>query len=421
MGDRMMVEGRIGSMKSLVGIIVARSSAALGLLAVLLWCAPALAQPLGVQDRANAASQMILLGVSQGINSLPPTSGQSFSYEYDPQLDTYVASGKLGPAVFRSPRTIGPGKFSVRGAASFFELYKNLGTIPYRITGFPDEPELFTRLGLEVDAKVGLFNLAAGYGVIEGLEIGLNVPITVVDASAQNIAAFIGDSDVFAAARSIAELDAAILRGDATLRAEPFSSFPNTQFNEGTSVGLGQIGLSTKYALLRYEGFELSPALELLMPSPSEDEFAGPEELSVVPRILTSFQFLSELTGYADLGYNYTVDLQELSGFIWNAGLSATPDPRFVFDVGVGGTYYAEGIEWTPGAFVQPPGAIVDVPLTLQAVGDNTLGQNYVDFLFGLKLQVTESSVLNGAVRVPVNDEGFRPFVAGTLAYEVYF
>lgn len=121
-----------------------------------LWVGPAHAQPLGVQDRADAASRMILLGVAQGINSLPPASAQSFSYEYDAQLDTFVPSAQLGPAVFRSPRAIGPGQLSLRVASSYFELYGDMGTIPYRVTGFPGEPELFTRLGLEVGAKVGL-------------------------------------------------------------------------------------------------------------------------------------------------------------------------------------------------------------------------------------------------------------------------
>src|SRR5690606_9914243 len=118
-----------------------------------------------------------------------------------------------------------------------------------------------------------------------------------------------------------------------------FRAFPNARFNEGTSVGLGQVGLGAKYALFSYGGFELSPAFDLLLPSPSEDEFAGPDSVSLVPRALASFQFIPELTGYADAGYNYTVEFQELSGLLWSAGVSASPLERFVLDVGVGGTY----------------------------------------------------------------------------------
>jgi len=57
-----------------------------------LWPGLLLAQspnPFGVQDRADAVSRLIVLGVQQGISSLPPTSGQPLAYKSAPQLDTY--------------------------------------------------------------------------------------------------------------------------------------------------------------------------------------------------------------------------------------------------------------------------------------------------------------------------------------------
>ena len=66
-------------------------------LAVLATGEQARAQAFGFQQRADAASLMILLGVSQGIETLPPSSGQAFLYQYDPTLDTYVASKRPGP------------------------------------------------------------------------------------------------------------------------------------------------------------------------------------------------------------------------------------------------------------------------------------------------------------------------------------
>src|SRR5579862_5121466 len=73
----------------------------------------------GGQSRADAASEMIVLGVQQGISSLPPTSGQAFTYDYNAELGTFVASEQLGPTVLRSPQTIGANRFSVRVAASY--------------------------------------------------------------------------------------------------------------------------------------------------------------------------------------------------------------------------------------------------------------------------------------------------------------
>src|SRR6185369_14758681 len=84
--------------------VIRAAAAALACMALL---APASARAqsnaaFGVQQRADAAQQMILLGVSQGVSSLPPTSGQSFVYEFDEALDTYKATGLLGPTAYRS-------------------------------------------------------------------------------------------------------------------------------------------------------------------------------------------------------------------------------------------------------------------------------------------------------------------------------
>src|SRR5215831_9102494 len=94
---------------------------------------PARAQSqFGGQARADAAASAIVLAVQQGISSLPPTSGQSFTYEFDPKLDAYTASPALGPTVLRSPQTVGAGKLSFRGAATYFAIDQTLGPILYR-------------------------------------------------------------------------------------------------------------------------------------------------------------------------------------------------------------------------------------------------------------------------------------------------
>src|SRR5262249_29256108 len=64
---------------------------------------------LGGQTRAGAAVLPIVLAVRQGISSLPPTSGQSFIYEFDLNLGAPVRSERLGPISLRTPETIGSG------------------------------------------------------------------------------------------------------------------------------------------------------------------------------------------------------------------------------------------------------------------------------------------------------------------------
>lgn len=76
----------------------------------------------GGQDRADAVSKLIVLGVQQAISSLPPTSGQSFAYHFDPKIGAFSPDELLGPIVFRSTDTLGAGNLNLRFGISYFSL-----------------------------------------------------------------------------------------------------------------------------------------------------------------------------------------------------------------------------------------------------------------------------------------------------------
>jgi hypothetical protein len=378
----------------------------------------------GVQQRADAAQQMILLGVSQGVSSLPPTSGQSFVYEYDDALDTYKATGLLGPTAYRSPLTIGKGRMSLRVAASYFELSNTQAPIDYQVNGL--ERPLYTKFGLKTDAKVGLFNVAYSYGPLEWLELSVNFPITIVDARAKSsfvtlasaAGAPIGDAPV-AAATSLEALDRNLDDGTLIVREGTVNQL-GANFNEGTAAGLGRVSLAGKAQFLQSEYVDMAFSMEIFLPSPSEDEYAGTNSAAFLPRLITAFNVAQGAKLHVDAGYDKDTEFSELSRFVWNTGASYAL-PGFTVDAGVGGSKFNRGIEWTPSTFTQPPGQEIDVPLEFQSLGDNTLGDNYVDFLFGVKGQVLDNAVISGAVNVPINNDGIRPAAVGTVAFEMYF
>jgi hypothetical protein len=379
---------------------------------------------LGVQARADAARQAIILGVSQAISSLPPTTGQSFVYEYDPQIDTYRATGLLGPTAYRSPLTIGKGKMSVRVAGSYFALSNTQNPIDYEVTGLANP--LFTKFGFQVDAKVGLFNLSCSYGVLHWLELSLEVPITIVDARAQSSFVTLAsaasepiDNAPVAAAASVEALDRNLADGRLIVREGTVNQL-GANFNEGTSAGLGRIGIGGKAHFLRSKYVDMALSTEIFLPSPSEDDFSGPASGAFLPRLITAVNATDEAKLHVDVGYEYDTEFAELRRLVWNTGASYG-FPGATIDAGVGGSSYAEGIEWTPSSFVQPPGREVPVPLQFTALGDNTLGTDYVDFLFGAKLQLAPTALLSGSVNVPINDAGIRPVAVGTVALEIYF
>jgi len=397
------------------------------------------ANPFGVQDRANAAQRMIVLGVQQGISSLPPTQGQSFTFDFNSELGTYTTSERLGPTSFRSPQTVGKGKLSLRLAVSYFDLADTLLSTTYKVTGltYPDPPGYCTQFGLRADSRVGLINLAANYGISNRLEIDVNLPVVVSDTSASEI--HFARPDAPTLVQPVAcGANVALQRVETPFQKVDLGAGKMVAFNEGTSVGVGRISIGAKAVLYSGKWLDLAFSPEFFFPSPSEDQFAGSASAAILPRVVAQAKFANPLRLHVDAGYDYDFDHDELRRFTWNAGASlplafsipiALDDkppasPEFpvlhaLVDFGLGGSKFNQGIQWTPdrASFVDEAGS----PARIRALGSNRLGDNFVDFLGGIKIRVGDQSIVSGSVSVPVNDEGFRADAVGTLAVEYYF
>lgn len=369
---------------------------------------------------------MIVLGVQQGISSLPPTTGQSFVYEYDPAIDTYVASSRLGPISFRSPLTIGKGRFALRIATSYFELSESFGPIPYSFRDAATGATGVTEFGLSAQAHVGLINLGASYGVGDTIELSVNFPITIVSANAQQslpVLSFEADLPPqqvsVRGASSRESLRGLLDSGVFVLRKVPFVDV-GKEFNEGTSAGLGRVSLGAKWLFLARDGLRAGFSTELFLPSPNQAELAGSDSTAILPRLIGLYELSEIVRAHIDAGYDYDFEVSELSRFTWNAG-SSIALTGLTFDFGVGGSEFSTPVRWTPptaeGETV--PGAGNNLQLT--ALGDTSLGTNYIDFLGGIKIKLTDNAVLGGSVSVPLTSDGFRADAVGTIAGEIYF
>jgi hypothetical protein len=373
----------------------------------------------GRQAQADAASRAIVLAVQQGISALPPTSGQSLVYEYDPATDVFVRSERLGPTSLRAPETIGEGNFIIRSATSYFDLSTAFGPIDYRLNF--DDPTVtpnpvFAKLGTEIDAKVGVFDLSMTYGITQNIEVNFNLPIVVVDAQAGlTYTADPTDPGNLGFRKSPEQLNQAIKDGEVVLHTAPFSQL-GVSFNDGTHAGVGRISLGTKALVYFREPFSLAAACDFYFPSPSQAEFAGSDSASILPRLIGGARLAEWMRLLVDAGYDYDFDVGQLRRFVWDVGLSF-PLAVGTFDLGVGGSKYNEPIDWIPGH------ASVSVPLnfSLTALGDNQTGTNYVDFLAGAKVRLSDAFILSGAVNVPVTNAGLQPIVGGTVALEYRF
>lgn len=395
----------------------------------------------GLQGRADAASRMIVLGVQQGISSLPPTSGQAFSYRFNPEIGSFEASELLGPTSFRSTQLVGKNNFSFRFATSYFELKDDFGPISYFLepedpNTAPGFPSGFARFAMKAEAKVALFNFALNYGVIDRMELMFNLPVTRVDAEGKQSFTTRGvllntppDEAIVSGAATEEDLDILLDQPlefeDGTpnpaairYRTESFQAL-GADFNDGVSAGVGRISIGARTLLVGTDYISLLFQSELFFPSPSEDEFAGSDSWALLPRMVLQITPLEHLWLHSDVGYDHDFDTNNLRRVVWNAGASL-PFGRFSIDAGVGGSEFDEGVEWTPKTI--RGAAVGSFPATMGTrQGGAGIGSTFVDFIGGFKVKVFEKTVVGGSVNVPLNDDGFRADAVGTVAIEQYF
>ena len=170
---------------------------------------------------------------------------------------------------------------------------------------------------------------------------------------------------------------------DEALRA---NGFQGLDFDEGTNAGVGRISLGAKRLLYRENPFELALMGEFFAPSPSEAQFAGSNSAAILPRAVGSAMLTDVWRLHTDVGYDFDFDSNELRRFVWNVGASAALE-RVTLDFGFGGSKYNEGVTWTPDQAAI--GNLERVQIgTIQIDDDNQLGDNFADFLGGIKVRL---------------------------------
>jgi hypothetical protein len=389
----------------------------------------------GAQDRADAAAKLVVIAVERASASLPPTSGPSVTYEFDPASDAFRRSIRLGPTVLRSSQTIGPGSFSLQFATSYFEMAQSFRPINYLFTF--DEPQarqVVAKIGLDANAHVTLMNISATYGLGTRVELSASLPLTVVDAHAAQV--FSTRTDALSLpARKAPLTGVSVLSGDVqdavrvldaglgpggglTLRRESFRDL-GFHFDEGTDVGVGRISLGGKGVVLSTETFQAACMADLFLPSPSKSAFAGVASVAVLPRLVATLKLGDSISLHSDLGYEYDFDTPQLRRFTWRSGGSLAFE-RAAFDVGLGGSEFDAPVEWTPSV-IRGGETATSPPSTGMALEDNTVGTSVVDLLLGMKLRVTEAFIVAAGVSIPVISPAFQPDVLGTIAVEWRF
>ncbi len=370
----------------------------------------------GRADRAAGAQQLIALSVQQAISQLPPSAGQAFTFKFDPTRDTFVRSDRQGPTALLSPRTIGKGQFSARLGVSYFRLSEEFAPVFYEITPKGGTtPTLYSKFGLDMRADVTVVDLSATYGITRWLDVFLDVPIVVVDASADQT--FIGAPNA-APRRELIDLVAGDLNRQSLAER---GTFP-----EGTSAGIGRIGLGARNSFYANSFMELGAVTRFSFASPTPDDLSGSDSYAIFPRVVGEFFTEAPVQLYADAGYEYDFSFSELSRFAWDVGASMAFS-RGSVDLGFGGSIYDSPIRWTPDTASGDPfdggpnGAFGQgIDMTLDTPGQNEVDNDIVNLLLGGRFELTEQVLISASVTIALTNNGVRPGAVGTLGLEFY-
>lgn len=393
----------------------------------------AFAQDLGAAALAAGGSATVVQVVQQAINILPPALSQATYYEYDDKVGLFVPSERMGSAVFREPRTLPKGRFTIRAAASYFELSGSVATV-YKQADF----DRYAAYGSRLSVQAGILSLAATYGLTDMVELELGVPITLIDASQSqllptNTRAF--DPPINCSwptnpcpgatvptvddARTLSRTGRVSVPGEGDVILDPVrtNDVAPGAFNDGTSVGLGRISLGSKIALARSESYGISVLPQVFLPSPSSDEYAGPDSAALAIGALGGYSPADWMQLILNVGYEWDTESTALTRFAWAAGASF-PTEYATFDVGMSGSVYQNGVAWSPEVL---PDA--DPGRSLFAVDEDSvrLDSTFAEFVGGFKIPLGSVLGLSGSVAVPVDGTDFRPAVLGTVALEGSF
>lgn len=388
--------------------------------------------------QGNAVNDMILLGIEQSIGNLPPPTSQARVYEFDPTLDAFRRSDRVGPSAFRSPETLGDGVVSLSLDASYLGLERDFKPILYDVTtvGSRGTVNGATKFGLDASADVGLFNLAFSYGALRDLDISISLPIVIVDVAASPVFVVGKDCQMFKTCNvPRANLDTPLndpvpgsgaksLESDLSNGVRRFNApgFANVEggavVSEGTQAGLGRSAVGAKYAISIASPVRLAFAADVLLPSPNQDEYAGTNTFAILPRLISAYNVSGGSFIRGDVGYQYDFDIATLRRFAWNAAFSQSW-ARWSIDLGFGGSLYDQAIRWTPqNAYLQGRNDDGPAEAVISTSANTSIGRNLVDFIGGFKARLNDAWFVAGTVNVPVTQDGFRPAAAGTLSIE---
>lgn len=331
--------------------------------------------------------------ISAQIGAIPyASSGAGFAFRYDEDLGTFVQVAKsFGPIFAERADTIGQGRFNANLSFTGFKYDEFLGddldnltvvTLHDADTLPPDDEhtsfELDTvHIDMNLDININAIVFAGTYGLTDRFDVGFLVPFADVDVN------------IGAQAMVIKSPDNPIPVDVHTFEGGPES--PNDSAS-GNATGLGDIVLRAKYHWVASETNNLAVALQYKSASGDEDDFLGTGDNTVRPLLIYSRTF-GAFTPHVNLGYELNLDDSDQNSIEY----------AFGFDVGMEKLTFAASV------------------LGSREMSGDGIADTIVNGAFGVKWNPFGNYILTANLLAPLNDDGLRSDLIGTLAFERNF
>jgi hypothetical protein len=331
--------------------------------------------------------------ISAQIGAIPfASSGGGFAFRYDEDLGTFVqVAESFGPIYAERADTIGKGRFNANLSFTGFKYDEYLGedldnfTVvalhePHTLP--PDDVrtsfELDTvDIAMNLDITINAVVFAGTYGATERLDIGFLLPFADVDMR------------VATRATVVKSPDNPIPVDVHTFEDGPESPNDNAS---GSARGLGDVLLRAKYHWLQSEQHNLAVAVQLKTATGDDEDFLGTGDTTLRPLLIYSRTFGS-FTPHVNLGYEVNFNDSDQNSIEYAAG----------FDFGVQKFTVALSV------------------LGSRELGGDGIADSIVNGAAGVKWNPFGNYILTANLLVPLNDDGLRSDLIGTIAFERNF
>ncbi len=358
----------------------------------------------GRSTAASAAADAIQRLAIRGIDFPVASTVPGFSYVYDPNLQAFTKSKRLGPVFSEKTETVGQGRFEV--GANY--LYADLDRVDGHEFGDTLGIQGFVQLpngDIDVVAQAIRFtsfrlvtnqiNVYSTYGITDRWDVNILLPLMYTQLHAR------------------AQVVYALLDSKLNLVAQTSAQKIGT---DADAFGAGDLLVRTKYRFTDGD-FSLAGALTIRLPTGNENDFQGLGDVTVTPTLIAEVP-LGPVSFHGTLGFEVNADDLERTRARYTIGgaYQALDNLALLLDVLGSSSFVPDSFTLSGHGLGFAPG--------IDTTGVNTAEvpqSNVVDLATGLKLSMGEHALFYIGAIVPLTRDGLRASVIPTGGIEVGF